>query len=107
MIGKQLLKQIIMVMKFKRLAGSAWEKIGFVQSNNDVGSNQYSFTDKSLTTNGTANYRIKQYGKAGTFSYSKIVSVQFTKANAQAFDNYPNPFIHPRILALEFQSPKT
>ncbi len=57
-------------------------------TNNALRSN-YSFVDNA-PLNGINYYRLKQVDKDGKFSYSKIVSVDFSN-NASIFAIYPNP----------------
>ena len=78
----------------RKYKNNSWEKIGFVSGNGNSNSPKfYSFSDKSLTENGTLNYRLKQIDIDGKYEYSDIVEVNF--ANPLKFklnQNYPNPF---------------
>lgn len=50
----------------------------------------YSATDNN-PVNDNGYYRLKQVDKDGTFSYSKIISVNFHRGNSIKFTVYPNP----------------
>ncbi len=68
--------------------GSSFTDIGTVKAIGS-GANGYSFTDEK-PTNGINYYRLKSVDKDGSFSYSKVVSVQLTIDNYQ-LSIYPNP----------------
>ena len=68
--------------------GSSFTDIGTVKAIGS-GANGYQFTDNS-PTNGINYYRLKSVDKDGSFSYSKVVSVQFT-VNSNQLAVFPNP----------------
>jgi hypothetical protein len=68
--------------------GSSFTDIGTVKAIGS-GANGYQFTDNS-PTNGINYYRLKSVDKDGAFTYSKVVSVQFT-VNSNQLTVFPNP----------------
>ncbi len=68
--------------------GSSFTDIGTVKAIGS-GANEYSFKDNNPTL-GINYYRLKSVDKDGGFSYSKIVSVQFT-VNSNQLSVFPNP----------------
>jgi hypothetical protein len=72
---------------------SHWNDIGFVEGNGTTSeAGHYSFADEDLVS-GVYLYRLKQIDFDGTFSYSKIIEVNFTiPAEFTLEQNYPNPF---------------
>ena len=68
--------------------GSSFTDIGTVKAIGN-GANGYQFTDNS-PTNGINYYRLKSVDKDGAFTYSKVVSVQFT-VNSNQLTVFPNP----------------
>ncbi len=68
--------------------GSSFTDIGTVKAFGS-GANGYQFTDNN-PVNGINYYRLKSVDKDGGFSYSKIVSVQFT-VNSNQLSVFPNP----------------
>ncbi|MET0635036.1 MAG: T9SS type A sorting domain-containing protein [Chitinophagaceae bacterium] len=69
--------------------GSSFYKIGMVVSNGDNNNQQsYTFSDPAPTT-GQNYYRIRQVDRDGRFTYSKIVSVDWSPASSIML--YPNP----------------
>ncbi len=54
---------------------------------NSVSPNNYSFTDKA-PANGIDYYRLKETDADGTYTYSKIIAIQFNKSFVEL---YPNP----------------
>ncbi len=79
-----------------------WTNVGFVLGNGTTNSpKQYSFTDTDLPNADEVNYRLKQIDNDGTFTYSKIVTVDLSsttgvedniKYEFALQQNYPNPF---------------
>ena len=67
--------------------GSSFSDIGIVKAIGS-GANGYQFTYYS-PTNGTNYYRIKSVDKDGSFTYSKVVSVNYS--DKQSFSIFPNP----------------
>ncbi len=68
--------------------GGSFTDIGTVKAIGS-GANGYQFTDNK-PTQGINYYRLKSVDKDGGFSYSKIVSVQFT-VNSNQLSVFPNP----------------
>ncbi len=73
--------------------GKDFETIGSVKAAGS--SNQkitYSFTDRTVQTNATAYYRLRQVDLDGTFEYSAIVTIAGNKGAELSAVAYPNPF---------------
>ena len=72
--------------------GKSFATIGFVPGNGTtVKPNNYSYVDEDQS--GKLYYRLKQIDYNGTYSYSKIVSVDAITLNDFILEqNYPNPF---------------
>ena len=68
--------------------GSSFTDIATVKANGS-GANGYQFTDNN-PSNGINYYGLESLDKDGSFTYSKIVSVQFT-VNSNQFAVFPNP----------------
>ncbi len=74
-----------------------WQTIGFVEGKGTTTDlSNYSYIDKleSISNNGKVSYRIKQIDYDGTYTYSKIISVNIgsTINDYSLSQNYPNPF---------------
>ena len=76
------------VVEFSR-DGSVFSAIGIVNANNVSGSHEYTFTD-AIQRTGTTFYRLKLVDKNGSFSYSKIVSINIGSIDLK-LQLYPNP----------------
>ncbi len=71
---------------------SDWKVIKFIQGNGTSSEkHQYSFQDENLTS-GKYRYRLKQIDFDGSFSYSKVASIEINPVNYILSQNYPNPF---------------
>jgi len=78
----------------KSLNGVAFEEIGNVESlGNTQTPRTYSFQDNSITNfqQEKIYYRIKQVDLNGTFTFSKVLSMDLSESVAFSFDLYPNP----------------
>ncbi|MFZ1518316.1 MAG: T9SS type A sorting domain-containing protein [Ignavibacteriaceae bacterium] len=77
----------------RKTENSNWLKIGFVNGfGTSTEKNYYSFSD-NLTSNETAYYRLKQIDFNGSFSYSKVIKVDFINPiEFTLSQNFPNPF---------------
>jgi len=72
---------------------SDWKSIGFVQGRGESRTSvEYSFVDQTLL-DGTTYYRLKQIDLDGAVEYSKTISVQPKKRNANVL-TYPNPVVN-------------
>ncbi len=71
---------------------ASFTKIGFVSGHvTTTNTNEYSFIDENAS--GYVYYRLKQVDLNGTFKYSKVVEVNFSKPITFSLNqNYPNPF---------------
>jgi len=79
-----------------------WDKLGFVLGHGTTNSpKNYEFTDFELPNSDEVSYRLKQIDNDGTFSYSKVVTVDLTNITSVDDElvyefaleqNYPNPF---------------
>lgn len=68
----------------------SWKNVGFIQGNGtSVNRHDYSFVDESPVS-GDNYYRLKQIDFDGTFEYSSIIYVEWTKAK-KFVQFYPNP----------------
>jgi hypothetical protein len=81
----------------ERKLDGEWKKVTFIQGKGTTTEQQeYSYNDqfKYQSFKGTAQYRLKQIDFDGTYSYSKVVSVEidFTPKEYTLYQNYPNPF---------------
>ena len=72
---------------------ASFEKIGFIEGHGNSNSpKEYTFIDKSINS-GQYSYRLKQIDTDGSFSYSKVIELDFTAPNKyELSQNYPNPF---------------
>lgn len=68
--------------------GSTFSQIGYVTAKGS-GYNSYGFTDATPTEANTIYYRLKMIDRDGSYSYSKVVSVNFS--DNQSFSIIPNP----------------
>ncbi|NWF90547.1 MAG: T9SS type A sorting domain-containing protein [Ignavibacteriaceae bacterium] len=79
----------------RRSNSSDWNAVGFVKGNGTTTqANNYSFTDKNVTSQTAYSYRLKQIDFDGSFAYSKTVQVT-SNSIVNTFElkqNYPNPF---------------
>ncbi|MFC2103182.1 T9SS type A sorting domain-containing protein [Bacteroidota bacterium] len=90
----------------KRVNGSAWKTLGFVEGNGNTNSPRiYSFTDRKLFDGAFFNYRLKQIDTDGKFEYSKIIEIEINPNDFVLYQNYPNPF--NSITAISYQIPET
>jgi len=81
----------------ERKLDGEWQKVAFIEGKGTTTEKtEYSFVDKFKyeSFQGTIQYRLKQIDFDGTFSYSKVASVEvdFTPKEYTLFQNYPNPF---------------
>lgn len=72
--------------------GISFETIGFVAAQNKATRKDYAFVDDAPVSNINF-YRLKMNEEDGTFSYSKVQSVQFGKATVSVFPNPTHDFI--------------
>jgi hypothetical protein len=71
--------------------GTKWETIGVVQSSGyNSSSTGYQFTDPS-PLNGNNDYRLQLVDLDGTFTYSKIISLQLEGSAENKVSIFPNP----------------
>lgn len=73
----------------KSTTGIVFKEIYNTKASNETGSKEYSSIDENPNY-GANYYRIKAIGKDGSYVYSNIVNVTFTKAG-NSFTVYPNP----------------
>ena len=83
--------------EIQRSMDGDWSKIGFIQGKGTTTEmSEYTFVDKFDydSYKGNVSYRLKQMDFDGTFSYSKVISVDidFTPTVYTLYQNYPNPF---------------
>jgi hypothetical protein len=81
-----------------------WKTIGFVKGvGNSVNVNRYNFTDKSVESHSTYNYRLRQVDLDGTQTcetYSDIVTLTFDQVGDLTLEaNAPNPFSYSTRIA--------
>jgi len=74
--------------------GIEFYKIDFIEGHGNSNSPKlYSYIDPADGFTGKVYYRLKQIDTDGTFSYSKIISVDLgAPVTYELFQNYPNPF---------------
>ena len=67
---------------------------------------QYNFTDNTINGEGKLFYRLKQIDYDGTFTYSEVISVEYSAVPVEfsLSQNYPNPF-NP-VTTIKFGIPK-
>ncbi len=72
----------------------SWNKIAFVDGKGTTSeTNEYLFTDKSISKPGRYLYRLRQVDFDGRFEYSNIVDAVVTTPSVYALhQNFPNPF---------------
>lgn len=92
----------------ERSINGNWSKIGFVEGKGTTTElNSYSYSDKP-STSGKVSYRLKQIDLDGSFTYSKVVDVDFGTMPKEfsLSQNYPNPFNPSTMIkfALPFDS---
>jgi hypothetical protein len=93
-----------MVFEIQRsTAGSDFVTIGFIQGKGTTTeSNNYSYTDRTISPNTQYSYRLKQIDFDGRYAYSNIVnlgaSLPLSFGLAQ---NYPNPFNPSTIISFD------
>ena len=77
----------------KKLNEQEWIDLDFIEGKgNSTEINYYSYKD-ILTESGVYYYRLKQTDFDGTYSYSKVIKIDFsTPAEFEIFQNFPNPF---------------
>jgi len=71
----------------KSVDGIAFQKLGFVSATNKA-SATYSFSD---VVNETSYYRLKMVDKDGSFTYSKVITINPKKQSTPKLDIFPNP----------------
>ncbi len=72
----------------RRCNGSSFSQVGEVTAKGS-GNNNYGFTDAYTGEDGILYYRLKMIDKDGSFSYSKVVNINF--GNSKSFSIVPNP----------------
>ena len=77
----------------KSLDNKNFMKVGFVEGHGTTTNrNTYQYIDRDVNTN-KYYYRLKQIDNDGSFTYSKIVELNYTTiSNFTLSQNYPNPF---------------
>jgi hypothetical protein len=71
-----------------------FDKIGYVKGNLTVKSKSvYGFTDTEIMQGQTAYFRLKQYDVDGSFTFSRIISVNTGSAMEEPVSIFPNPNI--------------
>ncbi|OIP56515.1 MAG: hypothetical protein AUK34_11175 [Ignavibacteria bacterium CG2_30_36_16] len=95
----------------ERKLNDKWEKLSYVKGQGTtLEKTDYTFVDdfKFKSHKGTIEYRLRQIDYDGTYTYSKVVSVDvdFTPKEYTLYQNYPNPFNPSTTLkyALPFDS---
>lgn len=79
--------------------GETFEKIGFVEGNdNSITRQSYHFIDERAST-GTWYYRLKQIDHDGQFEYSNVVSIRIETATSTSVSLYPNPTLGSLTIA--------
>jgi len=75
-------------------AGSAFITIGFIEgTGTTTESNNYSYTDRTISPSTIYSYRLKQIDFDGTYAYSNLVNLGASlPLNFELAQNYPNPF---------------
>jgi hypothetical protein len=73
---------------------SQWKTVGLVPgSGTTTQSEEYYYSDKSLSQPGKYYYRLKQIDNDGSFNYSQEIEVDFIQPDDFVLNqNYPNPF---------------
>lgn len=71
-----------------------WQSIGFVRgSGTTTSTNNYTFTDRNISSQITYSYRLKQIDFNGSFAYSNVIQVSTNLISTfELKQNYPNPF---------------
>jgi uncharacterized repeat protein (TIGR01451 family) len=78
----------------RSLDGTTFTKVGQVAAKGTtISPSAYALTDKGVAAlaAGTVYYRLKQVDRDGTFSYSPVRTVAFTKAAVATLSLFPNP----------------
>jgi len=85
--------------------GLEWNQLGFIQGSGTSNSTKnYMFTDKTISTSGKYQYRLKQIDNDGSVKYSGLTEVTAVLAGKyELSQNYPNPF-NPSTL-IKYQIP--
>jgi len=86
--------------------GIEFYKLDFIEGHGNSNSPKlYSYIDPADGFTGKVYYRLKQIDTDGTFSYSKIISVDLgAPVTYELFQNYPNPF-NP-VTTIRYQIPE-
>lgn len=71
--------------------GTEWETIGFVAGKGTTTKAQ-TYSHSSPVTGHPTRFRLKQTDLDGTFTYSRILSIEPVPQNFELSGNYPNPF---------------
>lgn len=74
----------------RSLEGDIFEKVVFIDGENNVGINKYSFEDKDIEFNAKYYYRLRLIDFNGDYSYSKTIFLTLSKRNG-IIKVFPNP----------------
>ncbi len=108
LIGKQLPKQTTKDLMLKEVLTAIGQRLDLLRVEGTTTElNSYSYSDKP-NTSGNVSYRLKQIDLDGSFTYSKVVDVDFGTMPKEfsLSQNYPNPFNPSTMIkfALPFDS---